>query len=76
MFPGTVFLSWEAFYRTMELKKKCRSANSWVCLRHMASRVFKGMEKQMERWEDSGAGLGLYMPLVSENLGACSGEWV
>lgn len=30
----------------------------------------------MERWEDSGAGVGLYMPLVPEALGACAGEWV
>ena len=60
----------------MELKEKYRSPNSWVCLRDMATRLFKGREKQMERWEDSGAGSGLYITLVSEDLGACSREWV
>ena len=76
MFPGTVFLSWENFYRSLELKEKCRSPISWVCLRDMASMGFKGREKQMERWEDSGAGSGLYITLVSEDVGACSREWV
>lgn len=70
------YSSWENFCRPMKLKEKCRSPISWVCLRDMASRGFKGREKQMERWEDSGAGSGLYITLVSEDVGACSREWV
>lgn len=44
------------------------------CVRDVTGRGFGGYQRQMERWQDSSTGEGIYMPLVPEY--SRESEWV